>query len=60
MIGGCSHVGWTIDVGSRFDTNFEQGCRAFGIPNGDTGHFVGIDSTGSVCDFNILMVRKVH
>lgn len=48
-----------LTPGRRFDTEFETGCEVAG-PLDEHGSFTGRDSTGVECEFNILMVLRVH
>lgn len=46
-------------VGTRFDTEFEQGCVVTG-PMTENGSFDAVDSDGVECQFNVLMVVRIQ
>lgn len=52
---------WPHDLtaGRRFDTEFESGCEVTG-PVDEYGSFLASDSAGVECQFNILMVVRIH
>jgi len=48
-----------LTVGRRFDTEFESSCEVSG-PVDEYGSFLACDSDGVECEFNILMVVRIH
>lgn len=45
--------------GAVFDTPFESGCVALEEPDVD-GNFLGRDSDGVECQFNVVMIERVE
>lgn len=48
-----------IRPGTKFDTDFEEGCIALTSPD-DLDNFDALDSDGVRCNFALIMVRVVH
>jgi hypothetical protein len=48
-----------VIAGQRFDTMYENACLATSDSD-DDGNFDGIDSDGSECTFNTIMVIDVY